>query len=185
MTISAPCPICNKDLQRTSHDAFDSWVCTAGHGLAATLSETYEVAQEDELERLWQLTRENKDKPGFRKCPMCAKAMVSIVVPYDTDEAREGEPGDTPDLGQVPVDVCEPDQVIWFDMGELEQFPRDLPDPEPTAEERAAIDKIRAEFGEALVQAADAREGLADIYADRVLHSAGVFGPLARAVSRK
>lgn len=186
MTATASCPTCQSELQRTTHGEFDSWVCRAGHGLAATLSETYEVAQEDELHRLWQLARQ-ADAAGAtseRACPMCAKPMVKVTAPYDSDEALEGEPGDTPDTGEVPVEVCERDQVIWFDAGELDQLPKDLPDPQPSQQELDAVAKIRADFGEQLMDAADGREGIADRITDRMLYSRGAFGPIARKIAK-
>lgn len=169
MAPSATCPTCRASLVLTNHGAFDSWVCPAGHGLAATLSEVYERAQEDEITRLWALARHaaGNGQQG-RACPMCSRSMVAVVAPYDADEAPEGTDGDTPDAGEVPVDVCVSDQVVWFDAGELDQLPADLPDPEPTAEEEAALAAIRRDFGDGLVAAAEAREGFTDRVADRI-----------------
>ncbi len=45
MALTANCPTCNASLQLTPHGSFDSWICPAGHGLAATLSELYEEAR--------------------------------------------------------------------------------------------------------------------------------------------
>ena len=186
MSATASCPTCQSELQRTAHGEFNSWVCPSGHGLAATLSETYEVAQEDELHRLWELTRAAKaaGTTGTRACPMCTRPMVAVTVPYDDDEADEGQPGDTPDQGEVPVDVCETDQVIWFDTAELDQLPKDLPDLEPTAQEQAALAKIRSDFGDQVMEAADGREDALDRLSDRILYSRRAFGPIARKIAK-
>ena len=84
--------------------------------------------------------------------------MVSVEVPFDPDEALEGAVGDGPATGSVWLDVCETDQLIWFDSGELQAFPADLPDPEPTAAELEGAAKIRAAFGQSIVDSANARE---------------------------
>lgn len=169
MAPTANCPTCNGSLLLTPHGSFDSWICPAGHGLAATLSELYEEAQEDEARRLWALARvASVPATGGRPCPMCTRPMVSVVVPTDGDEALEGEPGDTADSGEVPVDVCTADQVIWFDVAELDAFPDDLPDARPTAEQEAALADIRRTFGEAIVASMEADEGLADRLVDRM-----------------
>lgn len=158
MSFSAPaCPICETALDKTADGNFDSWVCPHGHGLAATLSEGYELMQEDELYELWQLARGAAPGSSAQACPICAKAMVLVDVPYDDDEAREGDEGDGPDLGSVELDVCLDDQLLWFDLGELAQFPADLPDPEPTPEELEAVAEIRASFGQGVVDAHEAR----------------------------
>ena len=180
MAPTANCPTCNASLQLTPHGSFDSWICPAGHGLAATLSELYEEAQEDEARRLWALARAaSVPATGGRHCPMCSQPMVSVTVPTDADEALEGEAGDTADTGEVPVDVCVADQVIWFDVAELDAFPDDLPDPQPTPEQEAALADIRRTFGDAIVASMEADEGLADRIVDRMGRSSRAFRQLA------
>ena len=56
------------------------------------------------------------------------------------------------------MDVCRDDQLIWFDAGELDEFPLDLADAAPSDAELAALDRIRTEFGQQLVEAAEAAE---------------------------
>ncbi len=180
MTATATCPICSNELHLVSRGEFDVWLCSEGHGLAATLSESYEVAQEDDLRRLWQLARKAQAPSPARSCPMCAEAMVSVIAPVDPDEVDEGQPGDTPDTDHIPVDVCVTDQVIWFDTGEVERFPADLPDPQPTPEQQQALAKITEQFGAAVLEAGREPQGLTDRLANRLLRSPGPFGMLAR-----
>ena len=168
MAPSATCPICSSPLALTADGSFDAWVCPEGHGLAATLSEAYERAQEDDLQALWAVARGASRPVSGRACPMCSVPMVRADAPFDDDEVPEGQPGDAPTRGTVPVDVCLADQVVWFDAGELEQLPADLPDVPPTAEQQAAIDGIARSFGEALVAADASRPGLADRILARV-----------------
>ncbi len=168
MAPSATCPICAAALALTPDGSFDAWICPAGHGLAATLSEAYELAQEDDLQALWAAARGASRPAAGRSCPMCAVPMVHAEAPFDDDEVPEGQPGDGPTRGTIPVDVCLADQVVWFDAGELEQLPADVPEAPLTAEQQAAIDGIARSFGEALVAADAARPGLADKILARV-----------------
>jgi Zn-finger nucleic acid-binding protein len=157
------CPTCRAALQLTHHDTFDSWVCPNGHGLAATLSELYERAQEDEIHALWAQAKAAwvaAEPTTGRACPMCERLMVSIAVGTDQDEVDEGRPGDGPSTSEVPIDVCVVDQVVWFDVAELELLPADLPDPQPTPEQAAAVADIARRFGDEIVEADAARVGL-------------------------
>jgi hypothetical protein len=156
VSATTPCPICRATLQLTPDGEFDSWVCPNGHGRAATLSELYERAQEDEIHRLWALAKEAwvaAEPVTGRACPMCDRLMVTIEVPTDGDEVDEGQPGDGADTGAVTVDVCVVDEVIWFEEGEVAAFPADLPDPQPSAAEDAALEHIRRDFAQGLDEA--------------------------------
>jgi hypothetical protein len=170
MTLAQPtCPVCSAALVLGAQREFNPWTCPAGHGLAATLSEGYERAQEDELHTLWEAAK-GAPAPAAdaRRCPMCTRAMVTVAVPYDADEVDQGLDGDGPDTGDVDVEVCVADQLIWFDAGELETLPADLPDAEPTAEQEAALAQIRADFGENLEAALEAQDD--DQITERIYH---------------
>lgn len=153
---AATCPTCAGGLTLTASGELDTWVCASGDGAGMTVTEAHGRLQEDEIEQLWAKAR--GAAPGPRPCPLCGRAMVVVDVSTDPDEVSEGQPGDTADTGQASLDVCVECQLIWFDLGELDQFPLDLPDPEPTAEELAALESIRRVFGEGLVAAARERE---------------------------
>lgn len=155
--------------------------------MAATLSELYERAQEDEIHRLWALARSAPtpaDPTQGRACPMCGRTMVSIAVGTDADEVDEGQPGDGPDTGEVPVDVCVADQVVWFDVAELELLPADLPDPQPTPEQEAALADITRQFGDGLVAAEGARVGFTTRLARRLHLSPSAAGAVNPSSSR-
>lgn len=187
MAPSVNCPTCAAALQLTNHDSFDSWICPNGHGLAATLSELYERAQEDEIHALWAQAKASwvaAEPTTGRACPMCTRLMVSIAVGTDADEVDEGRPGDGANTGEVPIDVCVVDQVIWFDVAELELLPADLPDPQPTAAQEAAVADIARQFGDELVAADAARVGFTTRLLRRLSLSpaaAAAVNPTARA----
>jgi hypothetical protein len=155
--VSMPhCPLCGVQLELGSSGELDRWSCPAGHGLAMTLSETYERMQEDEIGLLWKLARDAA--PGPLGSPFDKTPMKRVVLPYDDDEVPEGEPGDGPNTGSVHLDVDVANQFVWFDAGELDELPHDLPDPEPSAEELARIDQIVDQFSADIEGAARARE---------------------------
>src|SRR3954453_15852681 len=98
--VSMPrCPVCGIELQLGSSGAVDRWTCTAGHGLAMTLTESYERLQEDEIGHLWALARDAE--PGPLPSPFDGLAMRRFTLPFDPDEVIEGEPGDGPATGSV------------------------------------------------------------------------------------
>ena len=153
---SATCPTCAGPLDLTAHDELDTWVCAKGHGAGMTLSEAHGRLQEDEIRQLW--AKAKAAPPGPLACPLCGKPMVPVDVSHDPDEIDEGQPGDTPYTGEAPLEVCPDDQFLWVDPGELDLFPEDLPEPEPTPEQVAALEQIRRVFGEGIVAAAHERE---------------------------
>ena len=144
--VSMPhCPICGVELQLGSSGTLDHWSCPAGHGLAMTLSESYERLQEDEIAQMWQKAR--AVGPGPLPSPFTGVAMAHVEVDADADEVPEGEPGDGTGTGTVVVDVDVENQFIWFDAGELDELPVDQPDAPPTPEQLAAEAEITARFG--------------------------------------
>ena len=150
------CPVCGSALALSKDGEFNPWVCPNGHGLAATTSEAYEKAQEDELDLLWALAK--KAAPGTRACPMCEQPMVVVDLAWDGDEVSEGRPGDGPDEGHESLDVCVRDEVVWFDAGELDALPADLADAEPTAEQMAQIKQAADALADEIVAGERAEE---------------------------
>jgi Zn-finger nucleic acid-binding protein len=151
------CPACDAPLEARKEGELDFWSCPVGHGVGFTMSEAYGRVQEDEIERLWQASA--SAPLGTAPCAWCGVPMARVTVGVHPDEAREGEPGDGPDTRELTVDVCREDQFFWFDPGELDQLPNDLPDPVPSAEEQREIDEILAEYDRALAEAAKAGDG--------------------------
>jgi Zn-finger nucleic acid-binding protein len=162
------CPQCRAELKLVANGQLDFWSCPQGHGLGFTLSEAYGRVEDDEISKIWHGSE--KAPPGGRTCPMCDRPMVTVTVGVDDDEAAEGEPDDHPDELQVSLDVCREDQFLWFDPGELDELPLDIPNPRPSAEEQRSIDLIAKAYDHDLVDAleAEANRGLANRLADRI-----------------
>ena len=142
MTVLPPpaCPVCRAELGLHTEQDFDAWVCPSGHGLAFTLSEAYERVGDDEIHAIWARANATDAAASTRGCPMCERTMVTVAC-----EA-------------VTIDVCVVDEVFWFDVGELERVPAHVDAPGPSAEERAEIDEITDDFGDALVAGWDDEE---------------------------
>lgn len=146
------CPTCATELAHNTAGTLDTWTCPQGHGAGLTVTEAYTHIQDDEIHRAWDAARSGT--PGPRKCPICGRQMVVVDLAYDPDESAEVAPGSPSEA----LDVCTEDQLIWFDPGEYEALPADVPNPEPSPEELARIAAIRQAFGESVVAAAHARE---------------------------
>lgn len=140
MYVSPQCPQCGSELVLGASGRLDAWTCPQGHGVGLTLSEAHERAQEDELSQLWE--RAKSAELGTHNCPMCDRGMASVTIAVDADE----EAGDSAGALHVTLDVCRDDQFIWFDPGELDELPEDLPDPQPSAAEVAQLAKIRKAY---------------------------------------
>lgn len=165
MSLRTPtCPSCTTALVLTTTGSLDAWSCPMMHGVAVTLNEAHGQLQNDEIAQIWKSTRESSG--GTRPCPICSLKMSSIEVAIDADEAAEDEAGDGPTTGTTWLDVCEPCQLLWFDTGEIEQFPADLPDAEPTLQEVSAVAAMTEQFGNAYVEAVNNRE--AGTFTERV-----------------
>jgi Zn-finger nucleic acid-binding protein len=150
MFVTPQCPQCRAELKLGASGRLDAWACPNGHGVGFMLSELHERAQEDELARLWEGAK--TAAAGRHACPMCDRAMVTVTIGLDPDESSDG-PGDETDAGQVTLEVCRDDQFIWFDPGELDELPEDLPEPKPSSAEVAQIDRITTAYERELAAA--------------------------------
>jgi Zn-finger nucleic acid-binding protein len=148
------CPTCGSELTRTVTGDLATWVCPNGHGAGLTVTQEYKHVQDDEIHRAWEAAK--TAPPGPRKCPICARAMAVVNLDYTSDERPEVSADNK--LGTEALDVCTEDELIWFDPGEFEALPADLPKPEPSADELAKIASIRQAFGDQIVAAAHQRD---------------------------
>jgi len=177
VSLSQPiCPRCQSALALVHQGEFDNWACSAGHGLGATLDETHGQLQNDEIAQLWSAARSAGPASPVRSCPICERAMVTVDVFFDADEAAEGEPGNGPSLGDEWLDVCVSDQFIWFDAGEFDALPHDLADAQPSAEELAHVATIRSEFGDNIAAGIEARSN--DELSEKFVN--GIYDRIAR-----
>jgi len=154
------CPQCGAELKLGASGKLDAWSCPSGHGIGFTVSEAYERLEDDEIHAIWNAAEQAA--PGSHACPMCSLPMVSVTVAV-------GGPGSA----QETLDVCREDEFIWFDPGELDEFPQHTAAPAPSAEEQRKIDQIRATFDHDLDEAIAAEESDSslDRFANHVVKS--------------
>jgi Zn-finger nucleic acid-binding protein len=173
------CPECHQQLALKSAGDLDFWACPAGHGLGFTMSEAYGRLQDDEIAAIWEGSAHAP--AGTRPCPFCTAPMVAVTVAVDADESPAAAPGAT----SVTIDVCRDDEVFWFDAGELDALPADLPNPDLTPEQQKNLDLVMATFDKGLDEAAAAGQGRLDRMADHIVrHHPGFVRVLDRAVYR-
>jgi hypothetical protein len=172
------CPVCGSPLQLGTTGSFAHWTCTSGHGLAMTLTESYERLQEDEISELWQRAR--AAGPGPLTSPFGGRPMARIEVSVDADEVAQGQDGDGPDAATVVVDVDVENEFIWLDAGELDELPTDLPDAPPRPEALAKEHEIVDRFGADYVADVEGREDgeLSERLYRRVAHHPGALSAL-------
>ncbi len=152
MTLTTmPCPRCGDPLVLETRDTFNPWVCKNGDGLGFTITEAYDHIQEDEITAIWEAAK--TASVTELKSPILGRRMVSVSIQVDADEDVEVAPGSP----TISVEVDPYEQFIWLDAGELEQFPEDRPDPEPSAEELKKLKEITNEFGREIKAANQAR----------------------------
>jgi Zn-finger nucleic acid-binding protein len=158
--LSAPkCPQCGAELRLGASGKLDAWSCPAGHGVGFTVSEVYERLQDDEIHAIWRASEHAAS--GSRTCPMCSRPMVTVTVAV----AGPGSPEET-------LDVCREDELIWFDAGELDEFPQHIDEP-LSADEQRKIEQIRATFDHDLDEALarEESEGVMNRFANHVVRS--------------
>ena len=168
------CPQCGVELRLGPSGKLDAWSCPAGHGVGFTLSEAYERLEDEEVHALWKASE--TAAPGKHACPMCSKPMVSVTVAV-------GGPGSA----EEALDVCREDQFVWFDAGELDEFPQHHDAAPLSADELAKIEQIRETFDHDLDEARTAEEshGVLNRFANHVVRAhPGFVGFLDHAVYR-
>jgi Zn-finger nucleic acid-binding protein len=174
------CPECRQQLALKSAGDLDFWACPAGHGLGFTMSEAYGRLQDDEIAALW--AGSEQAPVGTRPCPFCTAPMVSVTIAVDADESSAAAPG----AKSVTLDVCRDDEVFWFDAGELDEFPADLPNADLTPEEQKNLELVMTTFDKTLDEETAAEPvGRLDRMANHIVrHHPSFVRVLDRAVYR-
>lgn len=170
-TPAPKCPQCGAALRLGAGGKLHAWSCPAGHGIGFTVSAAYERLEDDEIHAIWQASEHGT--PSSHACPLCSRPMVTATVAV-------GGPGSP----QETLDVCCEDEFVWFDPGELDEFPQHTSTP-LSADEQRKVDQIRATFDHDLDAAAEQEEndGFLDRFANHVVaHHPGFVHLLDHAV---
>jgi hypothetical protein len=131
----------------------DVWACPNHDGVGMTLSEAWGHLQDDEVKAIWSAAKTGQQSP--LKSPLRGTEMVRIEIPVDSDE-EEGNRG--PGAFQMELDVSVDEQFIWFDSGELERMPDDIPNAAMSEKDRRHIDEVAQQFGDSIMAAYHKRE---------------------------
>jgi len=124
------CPKCHTSLGPAGVAEGLLWKCKACSGIAANMAVLRKHLKDDTVKKLW-LEAITASKPSNRKCPSCINMLNEFIV------SRENQ--------RIHLDLCKRCQLIWFDKGELDVFPRIEKLPDPLMDENLAIAKVRFE----------------------------------------
>jgi Zn-finger nucleic acid-binding protein len=102
------CPRCGKELVR--YEDRDKWRCKACRGALVGI-EQLEI-EIGELAQQVVTDEADPDRPAIHPCPVCAFPLT----PYT--------------IGEIQLDRCVDDRVVWFDGGEIGKVRKTIPLPE-------------------------------------------------------
>ena len=141
------CPRCRIRLNRMKNEHGTFFVCPRCDGRAVGIAPLRRLGTRKAIHGLWQHARECHTKAGM-PCPECRRPMVELPLSDDKPEPS--------------LDVCARCHFVWFDPGELKQFPRsDTPKP------RQLPQKAREQIAMLGLQQ-DANRARREAYDDRV-----------------
>ncbi len=103
------CPRCGKPLNLEKHLHGGLWRCPQCSGVAANLTVLRRQLAEDVVRDFWRKAMDASE-PSPHKCPSCSRALREFVARHEDQSLR--------------LDLCRQCQMMWFDPGELEIFPR-------------------------------------------------------------
>lgn len=107
------CPTCQAELRYERSDV-PAWLCPEGHGVAATLPAARQQVEDDVVNDVWG--EAYRAPAGLRPCPFCTQPMTPVTWKLEGSD----------DGPAVALDLCRDDQLLWFDVGELEALPERL-----------------------------------------------------------
>jgi Zn-finger nucleic acid-binding protein len=103
------CPRCGKPLDLEKHAHGGLWRCPQCSGVAANLTVLRRQLEEDVVRDFWRKAAD-AGAPSERKCPSCSRPLREFVARHEDQSLR--------------LDLCKQCQLMWFDPGELETFPK-------------------------------------------------------------
>lgn len=115
------CPRCGKPLDLEKHIQGGLWRCPQCHGVAANLAVLHRHLEEDVARDFWRRAGQ-ASVPSKRHCPSCSKPLREFVARHEKQSLH--------------LDLCRPCQLMWFDRGELEVFPKPQRKEPPTEIDR-------------------------------------------------
>jgi len=125
------CPKCEVSLKIKQIPQSGIWQCELCHGTMATVAVLRKYLGNDIVKRFW-LKAITDSATTDKKCPSCRQPLNMFKVEHNEKK--------------IILDICRRCQIIWFDAGELESFPKtktkQLP---PEIREKLALYNIQLE----------------------------------------
>jgi Zn-finger nucleic acid-binding protein len=125
------CPRCCKPLNLEKHIQGGLWRCPQCHGVAANLAVLRRRLEEEVARDFW-LKAGRASVPSKRHCPSCSKPLREFVARHEKQSLH--------------LDLCRPCQLMWFDRGEMEVFPKPQKKQPPSEiDQQLAMAQFQAE----------------------------------------
>lgn len=125
------CPICQTSLKPISimHSAI--WRCESCQAVAANLAVLRRYLKIDVVKDFW-FRAITAARSTAKKCPSCRHSLHEFTV------RRNGQ--------NINLDICRRCQLVWFDKGELDAFPKThVEDLSPEVKRNLALLKVGSE----------------------------------------
>jgi Zn-finger nucleic acid-binding protein len=130
------CPRCGKPLTLEKHARGGLWQCAVCSGVAANLTVLRRHLEGDVVRDFWRKAVD-ASAPSGNKCPSCSRPFREFVARHEDRS--------------LCLDLCRQCQLMWFDRGELEAFPRSTAPERPEGPKpseigrQLALSRIEAE----------------------------------------
>lgn len=124
------CPRCGKPLDLEQHPQGGLWRCPQCRGVAANMAVLRRHLEEEVARDFWHKATQ-ASSPSQRHCPSCSQPLREFVA---THEQRS-----------LHLDLCRPCQLMWFDRGELEVFPKSKTAQPSEIDQQLALAQLRTE----------------------------------------
>jgi len=103
------CPRCGKPLNLEKHLHGGLWRCPQCSGVAANLAVLRKHLEEEVARDFWRRAL-RASVPSKKACPSCSHPLGEFVAAHEQQSLR--------------LDLCRRCQLMWFDRGELDVFPK-------------------------------------------------------------
>lgn len=124
------CPRCGKPLNLEKDVRGGLWRCPQCSGVAANLTVLRRHLEEEVVRDFWRKAID-ASAPSTHKCPSCLRAFREFVACHEEQSLR--------------LDLCRQCQLMWFDPGEMEVFPKATKVQPTDIDRQIALAQIRTE----------------------------------------
>ena len=106
------CPRCKQKLSKASQHGAFFWACPSCNGRTVSLDVVRKAVPIPVSKEIWQQVITQQLQSEI-KCPVCNREMTAV------SETSGNSPNN--------IDVCKSCRFIWFDPGEFEHIPKNVP----------------------------------------------------------